>query len=229
MRLEVVEVLRRHALAHARPGWRAGPSRRCCRARRCPVMSGGRAPVAVGDLHDHVVLLAVALEARHRAPAEQRLERAAHRLHRGTPTSADLLAVHAHRARACSGAGRVSRFMQARASCERLLDQRVDVALQHLDRAPASSPRTRTGRLRGDCPSDGGLIGKASTPGMRLQLRHQLARDLLLLARALVPGLEAQRRRCRRRRVGMPAIAMKRSVSGISAIDLLDALHVAAR
>jgi hypothetical protein len=51
--------------------------------------------VEIGYLHDHVVLLALALEAGHLAAAEQGLERAAKRINLDANGSC-LVAVHSH-------------------------------------------------------------------------------------------------------------------------------------
>ena len=63
------------------------------RARRSSLMSSRRGAVASAELHDHVVLLAVALEARDLAAAEHASRACGRRLSTSTPDVGDLVAV----------------------------------------------------------------------------------------------------------------------------------------
>ena len=137
----------------------------------------------------HVVLLALAFEARHLPAAEQRLERAADGLHVDADVGR-LVAVDVHRELRLVQAQVGVRVGEA-GVCARLGEQLVRHALQ-LPRRTCACTTNCTGGLRKLCPSEGGLIGKASTPG---RVANILARscggDLLRLAGALVPGLQS--------------------------------------
>ena len=135
------------------------------RARRCWTGRSASRAVGVGDLHDHVVLLAVLLEARDLAPAEHASRacgRPSRRRCRGRPP--------------CRGRPRrAARGLLSLRSVSRLVSRGFSAHLRHqlVDRRSAARPRARglhdeLHRLpTGSAPSDGGVIGKAMSRGCR--------------------------------------------------------------
>ena len=145
----------------------------------------GRGAVLGRELHDHVVLLAVLLEARHLPAAEQRLERAAH--HRDVEAEiGDLGAIHLD-----AELGHVELQVGLDAFQPRIgadaLQHQVDVLLELLvgaRRLDHELDRARGAALRRTSPE---LLAEALHAGDAPELRIDLGIDLLLRARALVP------------------------------------------
>ena len=160
----------------------------------------GVAAVDVGDLHDHVVLLALALEAGDLAAAEQGLERAS----QGLDFDADgrsLVAVDVHfelrRVELEIGID-IDEARIVGGLVQHLVDHDLQLGIgprgldHHLDRlvAYALSERRRAAR-------------KGDDAGDRHHLRCEFGGDLLLGAGALIPRLELQE--CGSLRHGGPA------------------------
>ena len=145
--------------------------------------------VDIGDLHHHIILLAVLLEARHLAAAEHGLERAAERVDldahgRGLIPihgNIELRRVHPEIGVDIDEAGIIARLVQKRVDHllqlvvgPRGLDHEIDWL-----RARVLTKRRRVARERHDA-GDGN------------HLRRDGAADLLLRALTLVPRLDAQ-------------------------------------
>ena len=186
----MVERLRRDALAHVD------------QVRQLDHAAVARAHVAVADvagggtidrrhLHDHVVLLAVLLEARHLAAAEHGLQRAADRVDRGADVG-ELVAVDGH-----AQLGRVEAKVRLQVLDARILARLVEKAIDH-------ALQLRVRHLRHDHVFDRRRAKRLAQrrridrererAGNRPQLRPQLVGDLLLPLGALLPGLQSQHR-----------------------------------
>ncbi len=147
--------------------------------------------IARRDLHDHVVLLAVLLEACDLVAAQHRLQGAADRLHRYAQVG-QLVAVESN-----PQFGRVQSQIRLRRLHDSgpvdlgdvLRDHPIEVGIGHL-RHDHEVHRQLARRL----PEPRWIDGEPDHPRQALEFLIQLARDVLLLAGAIFPRLEAQDR-----------------------------------